>query len=162
MGPHAQGPAQLTGLFHTVWADVVRCPLHDRLGIAEEVRPPAFADEPQHGQLAEGIDAAERRQRRDPGAAGGNLPVDHHQALAVLGDQEEEGADTRLGDDRTQTQDNFSAVAQFSNIPAKTSTILPVVSAVFAGLVVAGAVLLVVLFVRRRGQRARSGRLGPA
>ena len=95
-GPHAQGAAQLTGLFHTVRADVVRCPLHDRLGIAEEVRPPAFADEPEHGQLAEGIDAAERRQRQVFGAAGGDLSVDHHQALAVLGHQEEEGADTRL------------------------------------------------------------------
>jgi Neuraminidase (sialidase) len=59
-------------------------------------------------------------------------------------------ADTRLGNDLTQTQDNFSAVAQFSPVPAKTSTVLPVVAAVFAGLVVAGAVLLAVLLLRRR------------
>ncbi len=59
-------------------------------------------------------------------------------------------ADTRLGNDLTQTQDNFSAIAQFSAIPAKTSTVLPVVAAVFAGLVIAGAVLLVALLLRRR------------
>lgn len=59
-------------------------------------------------------------------------------------------ADTRLGDDLTQTQDNFSAVAQFASIPTRTSTVLPVVAAVFGGLVVAGAVLLVVLLLRRR------------
>ena len=59
-------------------------------------------------------------------------------------------ADTRLANDVTQTQDNFGAVAQFSNIPAKTSIVLPRVAAVFAGLVVAGAVMLVVLMVRRR------------
>jgi hypothetical protein len=61
-------------------------------------------------------------------------------------------ADTRLANDLTQTQDNFSAVAQFSAIPAKTSTVLPVAAAVFGGLVVAGIVLLVALRFRRRRQ----------
>jgi hypothetical protein len=59
-------------------------------------------------------------------------------------------ADTRLADELTQTQDNFGAIAQFSPVPAKTSTVLPVVAAVFGGLVVAGAVLVVVFLARRR------------
>jgi hypothetical protein len=63
-------------------------------------------------------------------------------------------ADTRLANDLTQTQDNFSAVAQFAAIPAKTSTVLPVVAAVFGGLVVAGALLLLAQLVRRRRRPA--------
>jgi hypothetical protein len=63
-------------------------------------------------------------------------------------------ADTRLANDLTQTQDNFSAVAQFSAIPARTSTVLPVVAAVFGGLVVAGALLLLAQLVRRRRRPA--------
>jgi hypothetical protein len=67
-------------------------------------------------------------------------------------------ADTRLGDELTQTQDNFSVVAQFASIPARTSTVLPVVAAVFGGLVAAGAVLLLALTLRRR----RKGAVRPA
>jgi hypothetical protein len=59
-------------------------------------------------------------------------------------------ADTRLANDVTQTQDNFGAVAQFSNIPPRTNTVLPRVAAVFAGLVLAGAVMVVAQLLRRR------------
>jgi hypothetical protein len=76
--------------------------------------------------------------RQPPGVASANQ-------YAVFG-----WADTRLANDLTQTQDNFSAVAQFSPVPAKRSTVLPRVAAVFAGLVMAGAVLLVVQLLRRR------------
>lgn len=62
-------------------------------------------------------------------------------------------ADTRLGDELTQTQDNFGAVAQFSPVPAETSPVVSIVAAVFTGLVLAGLVLLV-LFLRRRSQAA--------
>jgi hypothetical protein len=60
-------------------------------------------------------------------------------------------ADTRLADEVTQTQDNFGAAVQFSPLPATTNTVLPVVAAVFAGLLVSGLVLLGGLWVRRRG-----------
>lgn len=65
-------------------------------------------------------------------------------------------ADTRLGDELTQTQDNFSARAQFAPVPPRTSTVTPVVAAVFGGLVAAGLVLLLVLAVRRRRTPATS------
>jgi hypothetical protein len=64
-------------------------------------------------------------------------------------------ADTRLGNDVTQTQDDFGAAVQFSLLPSTTNTTLPWVAAVFAGLVIAGAVLLVLLLVRR--SRAPAG-----
>ncbi|MGI9120069.1 MAG: hypothetical protein ACR2G7_08125 [Acidimicrobiales bacterium] len=60
-------------------------------------------------------------------------------------------ADTRLGDETTQTQDNFGAVAQFAPVPSG-SAVLPVVAALFAGLAVAGIILLAVRFMRRRRQ----------
>jgi hypothetical protein len=59
-------------------------------------------------------------------------------------------ADTRLGNELTQTQDNFGAVAQFSDIPASTSPVVSIVAAAFGGLVLAGLVLLVLFMVRRR------------
>lgn len=59
-------------------------------------------------------------------------------------------ADTRLGNSTTQTQDDFGAAAQFSALPSRKSTVLPVLAAVFCGLAVAGIVLLVVLSRRRR------------
>ena len=63
-------------------------------------------------------------------------------------------ADTRLGNDITQTQDDFGATAQFAPLPAAGSTVLPVLAAVFSGLAVAGIVLLLVLLVRRRRSEA--------
>ena len=59
-------------------------------------------------------------------------------------------ADTRLANDLTQTQDNFGAVAQFSAVPATSSTVWPRVAAVAAGLVLAGAVMFVAVLLRRR------------
>jgi len=59
-------------------------------------------------------------------------------------------ADTRLGDDTTQTQDDFGATAQFAPLPAAGSTLLPVLAAVFSGLAVAGIVLLLILLIWRR------------
>lgn len=64
-------------------------------------------------------------------------------------------ADTRLANDLTQTQDNFGALAEFSAIPSRESTVLPVVAAVFGGLVAAGLILLgAQLLPRRRGAPA--------
>jgi photosystem II stability/assembly factor-like uncharacterized protein len=59
-------------------------------------------------------------------------------------------ADTRLGNDTTQTQDDFSTVAQFSALPARHSKVLPELAAVFAGLGVAGLVIILALLARRR------------
>jgi sensor c-di-GMP phosphodiesterase-like protein len=59
-------------------------------------------------------------------------------------------ADTRLANDNTQTQDNFSTLAQFSALPSTKNTTAPKIAAVFAGLIVAGVVLLVILQIRRR------------
>lgn len=58
-------------------------------------------------------------------------------------------ADTRLGEELTQTQDSFAAMAQFSSLPATNNVVL-IVAAVFGGLVVAGVILLLVLLWRRR------------
>lgn len=58
-------------------------------------------------------------------------------------------ADARFADEVTQTQDNFSAVAQFTPVPDGSSSVLPIVAAVFGGLAVAGIVLLVAQRVRR-------------
>ncbi|HWB72149.1 MAG TPA: hypothetical protein VG452_08015, partial [Egibacteraceae bacterium] len=70
-------------------------------------------------------------------------------------------ADTRLGDDLTQTQDNFGAIAQFSPLPPTTAnTVLAIVAAVFGGLVAAGIVLLVFLRMRRRQEGSESPRVG--
>jgi hypothetical protein len=81
--------------------------------------------------------------RQPPGVASANQ-------YAAIG-----WADTRLANDLTQTQDDFGASVQFSLLPARTNTVLPVLAAVFAGLLAAGAVLLALLFVRRRrGQPA--------
>jgi hypothetical protein len=63
-------------------------------------------------------------------------------------------ADTRLADEVTETQDNFSAIAEFSPLPATGSSVLPILAAVFAGLVVAGLVLLLI-FSRRRASVTR-------
>jgi hypothetical protein len=63
-------------------------------------------------------------------------------------------ADTRLGNDTTQNQDDFGVVAQFAPLPARSSTVLPVVAAVFGGLAVAGIILVLALLVRRRRDRA--------
>jgi Neuraminidase (sialidase) len=65
-------------------------------------------------------------------------------------------ADTRLANELTQTQDNFGSVAVFSSVPAKTSTALRMLGAVFGGLVIAGSVLLVVMLVRRRGAQGHN------
>jgi hypothetical protein len=79
--------------------------------------------------------------RQPPGVASAN-------EYAVFG-----WADTRLGNDVTQTQDDFSTIAQFKPIPRK-SSILPVLVAVFGGLVAAGVVLFVLQFLQWR-RRAR-------
>ena len=63
-------------------------------------------------------------------------------------------ADTRLGNDTTQTQDDFAVVAQFAPLPATRSSTLPVLAAVFAGLAVAGLVIILVFAGRRRRQTA--------
>jgi hypothetical protein len=79
--------------------------------------------------------------RQPPGVAS----ADQHAAFGW--------ADTRLGDELTQTQDDFGAVAQFAPLPAAGSTLLPVLAAVFSGLAVAGIVLLLILLIwRRRGE----------
>jgi hypothetical protein len=61
-------------------------------------------------------------------------------------------ADSRLASDLNQTQDAFGANVQFKALPATSNTTLPIVAAIFGGLVVAGLVLLGVLLVRRRGR----------
>jgi hypothetical protein len=76
--------------------------------------------------------------RQPPGVASANQ-------YATIG-----WADTRLGNDTTQTQDDFSAVAQFAPLPATRSNVAPVLGAIFAGLGVAGLVIIVVLLARRR------------
>ncbi|MHB1535136.1 MAG: sialidase family protein [Acidimicrobiales bacterium] len=58
--------------------------------------------------------------------------------------------DTRLGNTTTQTQDDFGAVAQFAPLPASSSSVLPVLAAIFGGLVVAGLILILILVSRRR------------
>lgn len=63
-------------------------------------------------------------------------------------------ADTRFADELTQTQDNFGAAVQFSPLPATSNTTLPVVAALFGGLVVAGSVLLGAPALRRRRRAA--------
>lgn len=77
--------------------------------------------------------------RQPPGVASTN----YH---AVVG-----WADTRFANETNQTQDDFSAAVQFSAIPAKSNTTLPIVAALFGGLVVAGLVLLIGFRIRRRG-----------
>jgi hypothetical protein len=59
-------------------------------------------------------------------------------------------SDTRLGNETNQNQDDFAAVAQFAALPATKSTVLPIVAAVFGGLLIAGLVLLLIFMVRRR------------
>jgi hypothetical protein len=58
-------------------------------------------------------------------------------------------ADGRLGDQTTRTQDVFVSVAQFAPLPAE-SNLLKILAAAFAGLVLAGIVLVIVLLLRRR------------
>ncbi len=76
--------------------------------------------------------------RQPPGVASAN-------EYAAIG-----WADSRLGDSATQTQDSFSAVAQFEPLPAQ-GTLLPILAAGFGGLVLAGVVMLIVLLRRRPG-----------
>jgi len=59
-------------------------------------------------------------------------------------------ADTRLGNELTQTQDVFGSTAQFNPLPANSSSTLPILAAVFLGLVVAGLIMLVLFLSRRR------------
>jgi len=58
-------------------------------------------------------------------------------------------ADPRFADATTQTQDNFGVVAQFSPLPSDDNNTLRVVAAVLGGLVLAGAVLLIIQLARR-------------
>jgi hypothetical protein len=58
--------------------------------------------------------------------------------------------DTRLANPLTQTQDIFGDLAQYSAVPASSSRTLPILAAIFGGLVVAGLVLVGVALVRRR------------
>src|SRR4051794_18719815 len=59
-------------------------------------------------------------------------------------------ADSRFADEVTQTQDDFGTVAQFSPLPTTANTVAPKIAAAFAGVILAGLVLLVVLQFRRR------------
>lgn len=61
-------------------------------------------------------------------------------------------ADSRFADAVTQTQDAFSTVAQFAPLPTTSNTVAPKIAAGFAGVVVAGLVLLVVMQVRKRDE----------
>lgn len=82
--------------------------------------------------------------RQPPGVASAN-------EYAAIG-----WADTRQADEVTQTQDNYGAAVQFSKLPATTNTTLPVLAALFGGLLVAGLVLLGAQSIRRRrGATAR-------
>ncbi|MDQ4068270.1 MAG: glycoside hydrolase [Actinomycetota bacterium] len=78
--------------------------------------------------------------RQPPGVASAN-------EYAVFG-----WADTRFGDEVTQTQDNFSTIAQFKPLPAD-SSVIPVLAAVFGGLVTGGAVLIGMQFLHLRRRR---------
>lgn len=60
-------------------------------------------------------------------------------------------ADTRYADEKTQTQDDFGVVAQFSPLPAHESTTWPTIAAILGGLVLAGVVLLGIQLVRTTG-----------
>ncbi len=62
-------------------------------------------------------------------------------------------ADTRKATEATQTQDNYAVVAQFEPLPPASSTVLPILAAVFGGLAAAGIVLVLVLLIRRRRAR---------
>lgn len=59
-------------------------------------------------------------------------------------------ADSRLAEQESQTQDAFGSTAQFKALPTTKNTTLPIVAAAFAGLVVAGVILLVIMTARRR------------
>lgn len=59
-------------------------------------------------------------------------------------------ADARLADKVTQTQDNFGAVAQFSALPAGSSSVLRFAVAAFGGLLAAGLVLLLLSALRKK------------
>jgi hypothetical protein len=76
--------------------------------------------------------------RQPPGVASTNM-------TAVYG-----WADTRLGNATNQNQDDFASVAQFSALPGRSSTLLPILEGIFGGLVAAGIILLIVLAVRSR------------
>ncbi len=62
---------------------------------------------------------------------------------------------TNLGNSLTETQDDIGAVAQFAPLPPASSELLPILAAVFGGLLLAGLLLLGALFLRRR--RAGAG-----
>lgn len=78
--------------------------------------------------------------RQPPGVASAN-------AYAAMG-----WTDSRLATKVTQTQDDFGAAVQFSALPAPNNRVLLYIAAVFAGLVAAGIILLVILAGRRRRQ----------
>lgn len=59
-------------------------------------------------------------------------------------------ADTRNANELTQTQDNYAAGVQFEPLPTRTNTTAPLIAAIFAGLVVAGAVLVILQARKRR------------
>ncbi len=63
-------------------------------------------------------------------------------------------ADTREADETTQTQDNFGAGVQFATLPAANSMLPSILAAVFAGLLVAGVVLVVLALRWRRKARS--------
>jgi hypothetical protein len=70
-------------------------------------------------------------------------------------------ADTRNATDVTQTQDNYASAVQFAPLPTRGNTTMPVVAAIFGGLVLAGIVLLVVLQIRKRGGAEPAPRTAP-
>ena len=64
-------------------------------------------------------------------------------------------ADPRLDTGDSQTQDDYAAVAQFTALPATSSSFLPRLAAVFGGLLFAGAVFVLLLWYRRRDEGVR-------
>ena len=61
-------------------------------------------------------------------------------------------ADTRNANELSQAQDNYASAVQFAPLPTTKNTTAPVIAAIFGGLVVAGAVLLLVLQMRKRDE----------
>jgi hypothetical protein len=86
--------------------------------------------------------------RQPPGVASANQ-------YAAIG-----WADTRLANDLTQTQDDFGAAVQFSKLPATGHPGIKVAAAAFGGLVVAGAILLILMALRRRSPGPAPARPG--
>lgn len=70
--------------------------------------------------------------------------------------------DTRLGDPRTQTQDVFTSVAQYTPVASTGgSKVLRYLAAIFVGLALAGLIILILALSRRRAGEAPPTSPGP-